>query len=264
MANGTPIPNELAAIQTYLSRHMNVQDHTLRLSYTMAHYASLRSDIKSGTLSSDECIAMCSKLEAKLEALIPDMPKAWQYSTTSLSQKSERILDLHFDSYPHPNICQAWNVLRVARILLNETVIDLCLGLAPNDKYTAMMEAAQSNVEVLAREICAGAPQYIDCGGAARQVRPPSEKSQHTLSGTCHSHIPNHRAACHSIIFALYTAGRSKASSDVRRWVIEQLHYMGSHFCSRNAEVVAQILDRGDDPCPWEVYGMLGGYAFNA
>ena len=39
---------------------------------------------------------------------------------------------------------------------------------------------------------------------------------------------------------------------------------MGSHFHVRNAELVAQILERETDVCPWEVFAMLCSYAFTA
>jgi hypothetical protein len=56
------------------------------------------------------------------------------------------------------------------------------------------------------------------------------------------------------------------AGPDVRPWVIKKSCYMGnlSHFNIRNAEAVAQTLEGKTDACPWDVYAMLGSYAFNA
>jgi hypothetical protein len=82
--------------------------------------------------------------------------------------------------------------------------------------------------------------------------------------GAGHPHTPKHQLACYTLIFRLYVAGRSKAVPDVRSWVIEQLHYISSHFYVRNAEAVAQILEREMDVSPWDVYAMLGSYAFGA
>lgn len=63
------------------------------------------------------------------------------------------------------------------------------------------------------------------------------------------------------LVFPLYVTGRSKAVPGVWPWVIEQLHYISSHFYVRNAEVVGQILQRERDADPWEVYATLGSYA---
>jgi hypothetical protein len=161
------------------------------------------------------------------------------------------------------------------RILLNESLIRHYLASPTGEKYLATVRVAQDNIETLAGEICACVPQYVDCDGAARQRLPTSEKSelpnqtpdhlQHRGPRAAgHSHTPHHQADCYSLIFPLYTAGRSKDVPLVRPWVIKQLHYIGRHFYIRNAEVVAQILERETDVCPWEVYAMLGSYAFNA
>lgn len=43
----------------------------------------------------------------------------------------------------------------------------------------------------------------------------------------------------------------------------EQVHYIDSHFVVRNAEVVAQILDKRSEYIrPWKVYALLGSYDF--
>jgi hypothetical protein len=39
---------------------------------------------------------------------------------------------------------------------------------------------------------------------------------------------------------------------------------MGSHFNIGNAEAVAQTLEGQTDARPWDMYAMLGSYAFNA
>ncbi|KAF2239602.1 hypothetical protein EV356DRAFT_499793 [Viridothelium virens] len=142
-------------------------------------------------------------------------------------------------------------------------------------KPVALIRTAQKNVERLAGEICASVPQYVDCDHAARQRLLPSEKSEthdkrlddvsdHDNKRACHLHTPNHQADVYSLIFPLYAAGRAKTLPEIRIWAIEQLHYMGSHFHLRNAEEVAQILERGAEVRPWEVYALLGSYAFTA
>lgn len=113
----------------------------------------------------------------------------------------------------------------------------------------------------------------MDCVDAARHRLPTSEKPvlpdhspDHTLGHgpgrAVHTHTPDHQMICYALIFPLYVAGRSKAVPDVEPWVVNQLRHIGSHFSVRNAEDVAQILERKADINPWEVYAMLGSYAF--
>lgn len=192
------------------------------------------------------------------------MPPAWQYSTTPVEYKSARIFELHFDS-PHRNICYAWNFLRVGRILPNETLIEGYLASSTGEKYKALLGGAFDNIDRLAGEICASVPQYTDYDGPARGRLPITESGTLELGpGVGHSHTLHHQAECYSLIWPLYAAGRSKARLDVRPWVIKQLRYIGNHFCIRNAEFISQILEGETDVCPWDVYAMLGSYAFNA
>ena len=45
-------------------------------------------------------------------------------------------------------------------------------------------------------------------------------------------------------------------------WIIKQLHHMICHFNLRDAEMIAQILEQESNVSPWDVYAMLGSYAF--
>lgn len=261
------VPSELLAVRDYVADNMNYEEHTLQVSNLTVEYAKLRSEFRSSALSNDQYVKASKELDLKLEALDLNMPPAWHYTTTLVDHKSDRIFDLHFDSYPHRNICYARNFLRVGRILLNETLIDGYLGSPEGDIYWGLIGGAYDNIDTLAGEICAAAPQYIDCDGPARKRLPVSESLElrdHGPGGARHFHTLHHQAECYSLIWPLYAAGRSKAGPDVRPWVIKQLHYIGSHFNIRNAEIVAHILEGETDVCPWDVYAMLGSYAFNA
>jgi hypothetical protein len=125
------------------------------------------------------------------------------------------------------------------------------------------MDAAQANIESLAREICASVPHYVDCHGVARERLPASETAKSQIP-TIHQHAHDHKTDCYTLIFPLYVAGRSKAVLGMGNWVIKELHHIASHFRIRNAEMLARILEEEKPVSPWEVYAMLGGYAFIA
>jgi hypothetical protein len=199
VVSGSPVPGELIAIRAYAGKHVNVQDPKWRLSDLMVVYANLRSDSQKGTLYHDECIGISMELDKKLQSLDLDMPPSWHYSTTYLDEKSERAFHLHFDSYPDRNVTQARNVLRLVRILLNESLIELHLALTAGERNLLLIKMAYDNIEKLAGEICASVPQYVDCGGPARIRLPSPEKSvvpDRGLDGISHPHTPNHQLDC--------------------------------------------------------------------
>jgi len=214
------------------------------------------------------------ELDAKLQALTLDMPPSWQYKTTILDRESERIYNHHFDSYPDRHATQAWNVLRLVRILLNESVLEHCLASAGDltaGACSPLVRMANDNIETLACEICASVPQYVDCLGAARGRLPTPEEStwpevaDSAFDGAGHLHSPSQNLDCYTLIFPLYVSGRSRGSPNaLKPWVTKQLHYISSHFAIRNAELVGRILEQGTDVNPWAVYAMLGSYAFAA
>lgn len=238
----------------------------------MISYTNLRSDTKSGKFSKDDCMDAYVELDAKFEALSLGVPEEWQYSTRFLDQKTDRCFSTYFDCYPGRHVTQAWNVIRMVRILLNEFIVengrDPPCGFVP-DASSPMV--ARGKIVTLGYEICASVPQYVDCLGIARDIL--QMKMDLKVDGTqdmalhqaAHSHTPAENLACYTLIFPLSVAARSEASPKaIKSWVLKELHYMASHFYIRNAEAVAQIIERGTKSNPWDIYTLLGSYAFVA
>lgn len=265
VASDSPVPHNLNAIEVYIGKRLGVEYPMLRLSNLMVQYANLRCEIRKDILSNDECIELSMELDGHIQVLDRELPAFWQYSTIPLEQKSERAFDIYFHSYSNPMICQARNFFRIMRIILNESLIQQVLVSSTSPRDLALTMFAHDNIQTVAGEICASVPQYMDCDGAARHRLPTSEKSDfctnHILARG-HSHSPNHQLDCYTLIFPLYVAARSKAVPDMKPWIIKTLHYMSTHFHIRNAELVARILEQETDVDPWEVYAMLGSYAF--
>ena len=117
-----------------------------RLSNLMVQYTNLRSEVRNGILSIDDCIELSKKLDGQIQALDREMPVYWQYSTISLEQKSERPFDLHFHSYSNPIICQARNVLRIMRIILNESLTQHVLVSPTSHRDLALTEFAHDSI----------------------------------------------------------------------------------------------------------------------
>lgn len=270
VATASPVPRELIAIRLHVQKCLKLADPKWRLSDLMVHYANLKSNIRSAQFSVDACLSMAVELDEELETLAITMPFFWQYTTTNVDQRSKRIYNGRFDTYPlDRHITQTWNVLRLVRILLNETIMEYCLGITgylSSQTCAPLVIVANSNIETLASEICASVPQYIDCLGPAQSRQAAPEKSAvNNILSAVHQHSPSHLLDCYTLIFPLFVAGQSKRSpASLKVWVIKQLHFMGSHFGIRNAELVGQVLEQGRVVDPWAVYAMLGSYAFGA
>jgi hypothetical protein len=273
VASCSAVPDDLNTVRAFVGERAHLlQDPKWRMFDTLVEYSRLSSEIRQGILSNDEIIGAAMVLDKRFQAHEFDMPPSWQHSTTFLDRKSDRVFGLHYDSYPGRSVSQPRNGLRYLRILVNECLIEHYLASPTSDQYLALVEEAQDNIETLADDICASVPQYVDCDGPARRWLSTSEelkRPDQTLDsidyhplGAGHPHTPDHQLFCYTLIFPLYVVGRSKTIPQFRSWVIKQLHYISSHFYIRNAEIVAQILEQETDLKPWEVYGLIGSYAF--
>ena len=257
VATQNPAPRELKELRAYVANLLDAKDPKWRLMDHMVEYTDLRADISRYHLSNSTAVQKILELDGKFAALALGLPLAWQPKTTMTGYASDRILEQHYDTYSDRHVTQSLNVLRLIRILLNEFILSHDLEV---DSPLSLSHTAVNNIEMMVREICASIPQYVDCLGAARgTLHGNSTKSDHL-------HSPNQNFDCYTLIYPLYIAARSRYSPiHLKTWIIKELHYIGSHFSIRNAELVAQMLENGTD-CenPWAVYAMLGGYAFAA
>lgn len=247
VASDSPIPANILAIQTYVSSRSSAQSPVLEFTDLLAQYANLRSKISSGLFSVEECIDLCTQVDGMIRAMMEDLPPSWQYKSIAPTAESERVFNLYYDQYSNTKVCQALNLLRVLRILLNELLINYHSYSPTESQRSKSTQTACTNINTTASGICASVPQYIECS-------PLNEN---------HTHTPSHNLTVYTLIFPLYVAAQSTVIAfGMRYWIIEQLHHIGTHFSVRNAEIVAQMLEERSMIGLWDVYAMLGGYAF--
>jgi hypothetical protein len=245
------VPPGLIQLRSYAGQYLDVRDPKWMLSDIMVEYAQLRSDIRKGLVSLEESIRRSLEVDGQLEHLVLSMPASWQYHTTTREGDSEQLFSAHYDIYPGRHVTQAYNVIRLVRIFLNEHIVEHWWEDSSAEITSSSISNWVSNIETLRNDICASAHQYTD-------------STIHTRSGT-HPRCPSQDQDCYSLIFPLYVAGRSHAAPiAIRQWIISQLYHIRDYFNVRNADVVAKILESGQDLDPWTVYAILGSYAFAA
>ena len=308
------------------------------ISKIMLNYGRLRRESREGILSRSEFIQLSADLDDRFEDLVNGVPANGIPTTTHLTEKSDRCFHGYYHVYAHRNVCTTMNMLRVARIGLNESLLEHYTSI--ETVYSEeLARKAETNITRLVNEILASIPRYTDCSnGAVDRLPPESLKSftsstssstststaankslSHDLSSSkaightktdayawpqilpgqlitptvkrgSHAHSPRHVTDCHILLWPMYAAGRAKINfnahdsdavdfdgvsggdvgsgsekGEVKAWILKEFKYMADHFGLRNAEIVRGILEDGEsDMDAWEVYGVLGGYAFNA
>ncbi|KAI4160950.1 MAG: hypothetical protein L6R39_000156 [Caloplaca ligustica] len=275
VASGMPVSSDLVVLRnTLVARFLEPADPKWRESDLMIEFAGLRQAIEDGVLSDNDAILSLVDLDAKFVRLGMEVPPTWQYQTVQVDPKSSH----HYGSvhYIHPaeHVAQMWNTLRLTRILLNELIRSRCLGhqssRKPSPALAPIYQSATTAIEEMASDICASLPQYIE-------DTPPSllEAFTETGSSAVTSDVRNcvsgagqpdpahHHLPCYRFIFPLYVAAQSSAvPTSLWKWVIKQLRFMADYHAIENAMSVAKILESGQKPKIWNVYAMLGSYAF--
>ncbi|OAL22591.1 hypothetical protein AYO22_07149 [Fonsecaea multimorphosa] len=255
-------------------------DPLVRLAEIMNDFIDLRATIaeRGGTTSASanawSWIERAQAIEQQECAFLADLPPTWRFKVVTRGAPKTCFSDEHHSSYNNvdhiyhgtyhlygdPRILQAWNIVRMTRLVLNEIVYKcICAmkGLSRRSNPVsswdsrpffdwAGLELESANVvNELASDICYSVPQFVQMppsGSAATssQYSPVSTNSDNTTS----------LAACYFLIWPLYVAASSPVVSastdDVRRYAIDRLRYMEARMKIPQAGIVAQKLEQGD------------------
>jgi hypothetical protein len=281
IATHRPVPEDIVALRDTIAAHIsNPSQSKLEESDLMIEYARLRYKIENARLSEKEAVLSLRELDERFDILSTNAGSTWQFKDIQVSEKSIHHWKSHHHIYPSELIAQLWNVLRIARILLNELLLDRSSNFEEDENSNpTIFSIRQHAMDVIVRmisEICASVPQYIgdsplgDLEAQSWRAATPSvtqsaskkQQSSPAATRTVTSN-PTYYLPCYRLIFPLYISTLSLvAPPDLKPWVIRRLRFMADHHGIENAARVADILESGENRDPWHVYAMLGSYAF--
>ena len=252
VAASTRVPPVLVQIRSDLEAFLDRYDPKWQLTGLVIDYVNLQSDIQESCLPTCVAIDSIVDLDHQFRDLADGMPSTWQFRTVTLEKPSQRAFDGRVDISRDYSITQTWNVLRVMRILLNDTLRKQSTGL-PHEEFSNAsskhIKQMTGIIHDLAKDICASLHQYT----YSKDTRVLVQFSM------------TERVRLYSLIFPLYVAAVFvDPSTQIRSWVMEQLCYLSETAGIRQARVVWIVLDRGYDYNPWSIYALLGSYAFAA
>ena len=259
VASHQPISSELILLRAAVGEFVDSNDPKWRLMGLMTRFVELRQAAANCVTSHRYVLDLANSLDDDLIALSKEMPPSWQYEIIFVDNCSDLIYGNCYHIYRSIHVTQTWNVLRTARILIYEIILEQHRGLSNSSNSEASVQSsitehglAGEPIATLTSEICASVPQYT--GTAA--------KTSGLESTACGK---RYNISCYTLLFPLFVAAQSSATpSPTRQWILAQLHFMSKELGVRNAELVLNILERGKWVDPWSVYAMLGGYAFVA
>ncbi|KAL8888190.1 MAG: hypothetical protein Q9205_000447 [Flavoplaca limonia] len=274
VASNRPVSSDLVLLrQTIASRFPTPPDPKWQESDLVIEFASLRQNIMKGILADNEATVALIELDSKFVRLGIQVPPDWQYTTMRVDTKSNHHYESFHHIHPAEHVAQMWNTLRLTRILLNELIRSKCLDRQGRPKtspqFQLIHKRATGAIKDMAIDICASLPQYIDDPPMSfLQAFGQTGSSSATPDfGKCGTPIgqpsPTRHLPCYRLIFPLYIAAQSSAvPPSLWKWVIKQLRFMSDYHAIEKAMTVANMLDSGEKIAPWDVYVLLGSYAF--
>jgi hypothetical protein len=261
-----PVPPQIEVIRNHAAKYMDTSDPKWRISGHMIEITNLVSSMRNEPeREPGYWIGHCFTIDSALKDIADTMPPHWMYQRIAVSPagENERILKDYYHVYPNRTLTQTWNVLRLSRILLCDEIISRSMrALTPQSHIFS--QRAEATSHALIEEICATTPRMTDCGFAARDKLPPNVSS----SNVNHSHTQSHYLDVYVLIFSLYVAAWSTCCpTSTRLWIMKELDWIAEHFGVKQAKVVVDALRDMNTKGrlgPWEVYQLLGSYAFAA
>ncbi len=237
-----PMPQHIIALRAHAEKVIDVSSPVWKLSAIIIDFTIFRADAYSrNPPPALEILARALDIESRFLALFEDTPESWRYEVAYSDEKPDVIWNGKFHVYKEAWMAHIWNGMRTCRIMLHEAIRDQLPLLSRSDnpvlddKELELQERASMEVIIQLRDdVLASVPQ----------------NTQDTMRGT--SFLADGSRA-YFILWPLYLVAAMNASTEeIRAWCIKRLRIIGDELGIRQAEVLADFLQRKKDVVVWE------------
>ena len=250
---GCHIPPGLVALRAGLERFQDPNDIKWRVTILNEEVTNFRADVIGGRYTSNsEIAANASRLDVQFEAIEALLRSDWEpRRVNALERNPKDRLSFRgtYDVYRDHIVTQVRNVIRTIRVHLHLLVQELDnpdkVSLDPNIGKAS----TRYYINKWCEDICASVPQFVIAG-----ARPGNQIPFTALQAM----------QCRTLLAPLYLAGHVSKDPDVRPWAVHMMAYMADAGGMEAAQKIADELALGQRMEYWDVYAMLGGYAFAA
>ncbi|KAJ4987195.1 C6 transcription factor [Stagonosporopsis vannaccii] len=254
------ISEPIRTIRSYATRYLDTTNFNWRLSNVLMDIVDLVADIYADTITLEEKVATCARLDNCLEAISQEATPAWSYESILLpAEHAEGLLPRDapslYNRYPGRAVMHTWNILRLLRILLYEELNSHC----QTPSYSLKLPQPPTFITPTIHQICASVPYITDCSFAAAHNLAPGSPCQHSpILSSPPSHTTKHRLGAYRLMFPLYVAAWSRyCPMQTRQWILDQLKYIATHFDVSGGDTIRDLLlkemDTGDPVKSWYV-----------
>lgn len=287
MQDGTAVPPDITALRAYATNFLDADDPIWRISQTFIRLVNLYAALKDDTLFEPTAIITeATHIDEECVKILVDLNEQMSYRTIHttasdlISNRTETVSSFHiyegyYHIYPSYRIAQAWNSVRLGRILLNEVIREqytTAFALSPaiftSTKHIARFQLVTDNIAEMSSHICASVPRFTHGLGT-----PPSspqalthhspEDSTSAISSPPSFAKPVDIAGAYSLLFPLFVVAYSPTTPEEQRtWILEQMDFIGQSMQTQQADMCTDILRRRKKVNVWDIYAVLGSYVY--
>ncbi|KAK9235089.1 hypothetical protein V1525DRAFT_410940 [Lipomyces kononenkoae] len=242
------IPRALEELRRELEPKIPKDDVKWTINGLVIAVVNFNADVREGKFSSGtEVIAEAKRLEEVFAAREAALPLEWRPVRVTIKEDNPLVLEDFYHQYQNHYISHVRNVLRIMRLLLNDVLQKHIVLEEDASESVSNAKVSREKIECIAREICASVPPFILPGiGLENQV----------------PFAPLQALRCYTLLGPLYIAGQLSRDCNLRCFVLNTLDHIAATGGMEMAKRVADRLKASPDTSYWEVYAMLGSYAF--
>ncbi|KAK8081163.1 hypothetical protein PG997_008981 [Apiospora hydei] len=207
---------------------------------------NLTADVGQGNLSPGKACSRAQSLDQQFVEMEQSLPPSWQCERVSTVSGYPMIYGGYYDVYADHFVTQVRNVIRSMRLLLCKLEMEHCDTAALSLYHNGYIRIA---IESLCDDIVASVPQFAWTIARSENGIPFG---------------PLQSLQCFTLLTPLYLAGQLTTRSELREWIIATMEYMAYSGGLHMAKTVASILRSAPETSYWQVYSVLGSYAFAA
>lgn len=243
---GVRIPTELDLLKKKLDSFYDRDDPKWAVTTLNVQSINLIANINEGRyVAGGDVVSEVKELDHQFRQLEESLPSSWKPTRVSHHDSSipdNLILSDGYDVYDNLFCTQVQNVIRTMRIHLHSLMQRFS---NPTDLNTH--SSCTDFIENSINKICASATQFVAPDAS-------SNNAPFTLDQSL---------KCYTLLAPLYLAGHASSNPTTKSWVMHVLKYMADGGVEM-AHKTAQVLETSPSTNFWDVYAMLGSYAFAA
>lgn len=243
-AAGSRVPQNVQDLRHVLDPFFDHTDLKWILIKLNIEAITFSADVRSGKIRGPEnVIPQAEMMDRQLASMETALSPDWKPNRIFVTQgQDRRIFGKYYDVYISHEKTHIRNMVRTLRLHLHAMMQGFARA-APH----LLDPKSPAIVDACADQIAASVPQFLIPG-----VRPDNREPFSSVQ----------MLQCYTLLPQMYLAGRLTSNKALSEWVFDMMEHMANVGAMKMAKVTVDTLRTDKSIAYWDIYALLGGYAF--